>query len=218
MEERPKLIIYGAGQVGGEFACRYKDLGTYSKKYDLVGFIDDAKKGEAYGFPIKGTSNDLQKLLDEGIDHIFISLLFDPVKRLEKFLELKDKGFKFPSLTNFPLDEDRYFSEYAKIGEGVLIHESAKFIGIDFIIGDYSVISAHTVIETSTIGRGVLIQPGAKVGYGSKIGDASVMYFDSVCVPGTKIGTGCAINTKGIAHRDVPDGKIIKTYDHIRKK
>jgi acetyltransferase-like isoleucine patch superfamily enzyme len=216
--ERPKLIIYGAGQVGGEFASRYRDLGTYSKKYDLVGFIDDAKTGEACGFPIKGTSKDLQKILDEGVDHVFISLLFDPIKRLEKFFELKTMGFKFPSLTNFPLEEDRYFSQDAKIGEGVLIHKSAEFIGVDFTIGDYSVISAQTVIEKSIIGKGVLIQPGVKVGHGSVIGDATVMYMDSRCVPDTIIGKKCRINIGAIAHRNVPDGKTIGTYDKLRGK
>lgn len=231
MEEKQNLLIYGAGDVGGRFAAEYRDLGKNKEKFNLIGFIDDApNKKEVCGFPVVGKSEDLPKFLDKGIDNIVISLLLEPKKRLDICMKLDEMGFKFPSII------DAYLPKEAKIGKGVYIHESAVFIGYNFEIGDFSVISAGvqagvdiqkidgrevivkktTAIERSKIGKGVLISPGVCIGYNSEIGDATVMYINSMCAPNTKIGKGCYINMGAIAHGNVPDGKIVKTYNWIR--
>jgi acetyltransferase-like isoleucine patch superfamily enzyme len=212
MDERKKLLIYGAGDMAGQFISEYDVLRKYSDEYDLVGLIDDKKTGAVNGIPIKGTGKDLPDLLNEGIDNILIFLLFNPVKRLDLCFKIKEMGYNFPSLIN------TYIPTQAKIGEGVYVHKSADFLGVNFEIGDFSIISAQTVIERSKIGKGVLIQPGAKVLYDSTIGDGTVMNANSICVPNTTIGKGCTININAIAHHNVADGKTIRTYDKLRGK
>ena len=198
---KPKLVIYGAGDNGGRFAFEYRELKKYPD-FELVGFVDDFKRGEFAGFPILGTGKDLPHLKDNGIDQIMVSLFKDPVSRLEKCLEIEDMGFDFPSITP-PVPEETY------LGKGVFIHKTAVLLGLDIHLGDFSVLGPHTTVEGRTrIGKGVILAPYAFVGHDSTIGDATFLYPRSSCLPGKIIGKACKVYPHVLVHKDLADGKV----------
>jgi acetyltransferase-like isoleucine patch superfamily enzyme len=230
--KREPLLLYGAGDITARFIADYKHKGRHAERFTIAGIIDDYKTGELLGIPILGKKDILPELLDKGINNIALTILFDPSKRLDACYALEQMGYNFPSIINADLPQG------IKIGKGVYIHEKAELLGYNMEIGDFSVIGAGvqtgvdvefinkhnvivkelTVVERSKIGKGVLISPGVVVGYDSEIGDATVMYPNSMCVPHTKIGKRCTINMGAIAHRIVPDDKTVGTYNWVRNQ
>jgi UDP-3-O-[3-hydroxymyristoyl] glucosamine N-acyltransferase len=206
--DKPKLIIYGASELGGRFAIDYADLGKNRDKFELVGFVDDYKKGSICKFPILGNSKDLPSILSSGIDHILISLLLEPGKRLDICRQVDNIGFKLPSILESELPEG------SSIGKGVYVHDSAKISG-KVSIGDFSIISAYAHLDNSKIGDGVIMSPGSKVSRNSQIGDATVLYMNAFIPESTSIGKNCIINTNAFVHKNLNSGKI-KTYDALR--
>lgn len=201
-DPRPKLVFYGAGANASEVVIKYRK-NKVLQDYNLIGFIDDRKTEEVLGLPILGTRQDLKKLKDEkGIDNIMISLLTDPVRRLQVCLEIEEMGFKFPSC--YPSHFDR---PYVKIGKGVYIHETSQLIGCNIDIGDFSVFSVYTLIEENAkIGKGVILQPYTFIGIGTEIGDATVFNAKSSCLPiNHKVGKECWIGPHVIVHKDLAD-------------
>lgn len=197
---KPKLIIYGAGDNGGRFACEYRDIGKYSA-FDLVGFIDDFKNGSVAGFPILGSKERLPQLKEEGIDNIVVSLVTDPIKRLETCLELEEMGFKFPSF--YP-----YLPKEMVIGKGVFMYDNVTLLGIHQEIGDFSIIGPYVTLEGETkIGKGVILSPYTFIGHGSEIGDATVFYPKSSCLLHIKVGKNCVIFPNKIVHKNLEDNK-----------
>lgn len=200
---KPKLIIYGAGDNGGRFVCEYRDLHKHNQ-YDLVGFIDDFKKGELAGFPILGKGEDLKQLKEKGIDNILVYLYTDPIMRLEKCLELEKLGFKFPSF-------HPYIPKEIQMGKGVCIHDNSVLLGFDQHIGDFSVINPYVTLEgRTTLGKGVLLSPHVFIGHGSEIGDGTVFYPGSYCLPKIKIGNKCKIWPHALVHKDVASETQVK--------
>jgi FlaA1/EpsC-like NDP-sugar epimerase len=147
---KPRVVIYGAGQMAGLFAYRHSREG-FHWELDLAGFVDDHATGEIAGFPILGKSEDLERLKEErGIDSVIMFAVKDPIWRLEKCLELAEKGSNFPSLV------DCYVAPEVKIGQGVIIDEKACFLGYSAKIEDFAMIGPYAVVEgDSHLGRGV---------------------------------------------------------------
>lgn len=203
-----KLIVYGAGYNGEIIADEYMRHNRAFLDYQLVGFIDDTKNGDCLGFPILGGKETLPDLLDDGIDHIMVTLLSNPVKRLETCLKLEEMGFQFPSYCpNLPKQILPNLPAPVTVGKGVLIDDTAKFLGYNITLGDFCMVSHLATIESgSTLGKGVIIHPYAFVGYDSRIGDSSVLYTRSTCLPQTKIGKNCVIGTHVVAKNTLQDG------------
>lgn len=202
---KPKWVIYGAGDNGGKIAYEHRNLGKYNH-LDLVGFLDDRKKGEFVGLPILGGKKDLKSILNEGIDHVLVTTLEDSKNRLERCLEMEEMGYKFPSFHG-------YLPPETKVGKGVFIYDNATLLGFDQEIDDFSIIGPYVTLEGRTkLGKGTVLCPYSFVGHNAEIGDATTMYPRSTCLPYTKIGKECKIGHHSIAHKEIKDGKTIRKY------
>jgi len=196
-----KLVIYGAGDNGGLLAHNHA-LSKVFRDYELVGFVDDEKKGRVQEFPILGTGRDLVRLKAEGIDSIAVTLLGDSVRRLELCLELERMGFEFPSI--YPQDMPREI----QIGKGVYMHDSVALLGYDQRIGDFSIVGPFVVIEGRTnIGRGVILRPYSFVGHCSTIGEATAVGVRASVMPDLTIGRRCVIGPHVLQRRDMKEGE-----------
>lgn len=165
-----KIVIYGAEDNGKKLAYEYRERKRLHN-FELVGFIDDFKRGYELDFPILGGKEILPKLKAEEVDNIVVFLFKNPRKRLDTCLELESMGFNFPSFIG------KDFPDVSSIGKGVYIHDNATFLGVDYKIGDFSVIGPYATIEgRTTIGKGCIICPYVFIGHNSEIGDASVIY------------------------------------------
>jgi len=197
---KSKLIIYGAGDIGGRFAVEWRDLGK-NGEFDLAGFVDDAKTGQFLGFPILGNRAALPRLLERGFDHVMVTMYGNAVLRLEICEELERLGFSFPSF-------HQYIPPETRVGKGVTVHESADLIGFDTVLEDFCVVGHHVAVEgRARVGRGTILCPFTFIGYGADIGEAAQFYPHSSCLPMVKVGKGCVINTHVFLREDLPDGE-----------
>lgn len=198
-----KFFIYGFGHNAKKFAWNYVH-NKFFNELEFVGFVDDAEKGEYLGFPILGDNKVFNNLKKRGINNVFVTLLKNPRRRLEKCLELENKGFKFPNFIQNNFSGEVNF-------KGVYIDETSKFLGVDFNLGDFSLIGPYSTIEgKSTLGKGAIVSPYSFVGYNSGIGDGSVLYPYAGIAPNKKIGKFCIIGPKVFQKQHLGDGKISK--------
>jgi len=198
---KKKLVVYGAGDNGGLVALKMRG-GDLWRDYDFTGFVDDHKTGKYAGFPIVGSREDFPRLKGEGVEAVVVTLLEDPIARLEACLELEDMGFDFPSVYTGSTREG------INIGNGVGVHNSAVLLGVDHRIGDFSVVGPFVTIEGRTeLGKGVILSPYTFVGYGSKIGDASVVYPRGSVMPNVKIGKNCVVGHHVLQNKHLSDGE-----------
>jgi len=195
------LIIYGAGDNGVRLALDIFE-GRKLTEYIVCGFVDDGKRGKVLGFDIVGGREHLDELLRKGIGNVVVSLVGNPVARLERCEELKRKGFKFPSVygTNVPSS--------ARVGEGVFVHETSAFLGYDQDVADYAVIGPNTTIEGRTlIGRGTIVCPHAFVGYSSSTGEACLLGIRSTLMPNLSIGDKSILGHHVLQHKNLASGE-----------
>ncbi|OGJ19052.1 hypothetical protein A3K73_04510 [Candidatus Pacearchaeota archaeon RBG_13_36_9] len=204
--ELPKLVVYGAGDNGREFAYRYKHEGL-NRECEFVGFVDD-HSGEGFlGYPVLGNSKDLPRLREGGVENIIVFLLEKPQTRLKICIELEKMGFKFPS------SKSPYNNTGVNIGKGVYIHPTATFLGIGGQdIGDFSVIGPYVTVEGGVkTGKGVILSPYVCVHKGVSIGDGSVFYSRAICFPRVKVGKNCIVAPHGIVRKYLRDNGKIKS-------
>ena len=181
------FVIYGAGPTGIQVAYEHRKTLKYFPKYNFAGFIDDKVKKAPYNLPVLGTSKILPDLLNQGICHIVVTLVTDPVKRLETCIELEEMGFEFPS--HYPT-----VPKEASLGKGVYVDETAQLVGYDWKIDDVSFVSIYSIIEHNVkIGKGVLIMPQCFIGRDSTIGDGTVILPQSYVSISTRIGKNCQV-------------------------
>lgn len=202
---KPKLIIYGAGDNGNKFAQDYRSLGR-KNHFNLIGFVDDYREGQFSGFPILGKKKDLPNLRKQGIENIIVTLFGNPVRRLETCLEIERMGYSFPSLHHDIPDK-------TKIGKGVYIHPTAVLLGFDQELGDFSVVGPYATIEGRIkTGKGVVFCPYTFIGHSSVIGDGTVFYPRSTCLPNTNIGKKCIVGPNALVRGKVDDHRSVLRY------
>ncbi|HME87281.1 MAG TPA: hypothetical protein VKE88_02615 [Candidatus Nanoarchaeia archaeon] len=196
---KQKLAIYGAGTIGSMLLTSpsYKE---HLKKFDVVGFIDDEKKGRYAGIEILGGAEKLPDLRKNGVENIIVGFSTNPIKRLDVCEHLEKLDFSFPSFTGeLPM--------YTKIGKGVYIDISATMLGTYQHIDDFCVIGSHTTIESEAmLKRGVIVSPHSFVGARSEVGEATVLLPYSGCKPETKIGKHCIVGPQVFLRKDVKNG------------
>lgn len=208
---KKEFVIYGARDIGVLIAHEHS-LNKILRDYSFGGFIDDLKQGKVNGYPIIGNRVDLSRLRKEGVDNIIVTMLDNPVKRLELCLELEKMGFDFPSIYNCNIPEE------TQIGKGVHMHDSVVLFG-NQKIGDHSTIGPYVLIEGRTnIGKGVFMRPQCFIGYGVQIGDATTINVKASIMPGLRIGKGCVIGPHVLQTKDLEDGQKNLRYNNFEIK
>lgn len=134
-----RIIIIGCGGHGKVIA----DIAV-KNGYKDISFIDDNTKGECIGFPVIGTTNDIESFCDGRTD--FIIGIGNNYTR-------------------------KFIAEKYDINWTTLIHPSAQ-IAINVSIGNGTVVMAGAVINTcASIGKHCIINTGSIVEHDNKLGD-----------------------------------------------
>lgn len=182
-----RTVIFGAGHNGAVVAWNNK-CGMY-KDVQIVGFIDDNKKGVWAGLPIIGESKDIENLRSaHNIDAILVTAIADPKSRLELCDKIRAMGYASPSLV--PL-----LPPWIEIGDGVYVDERAVLHGCNIKLGDYSIVGPGAYIEGDVeLGRGTIAMAHSFIAFGSKIGDASCVCQKAIVKPGCLVGRDCYIH------------------------
>lgn len=200
---KKKLIIIGAGSVGGHVAC---SLHEYTSRYNLIGFLDDDNSklgGEFVGFPVLGT-------IDSIVDYsptisIVIGIAFPTVK-FEIVEKLRGLGYNnFPSIVS----NVAWISKNTKIGEGCIIYPGAS-VNYNCSIEDFVVINMNCAIgHDCNIGEYASFAPGALTGGKTTFGRLSEMGIGAKTIQGITIGQKSIIGAGAVIIRDVPDNAVV---------
>lgn len=188
-----KLVIIGAGNVGGFIAYNLGEFGSY----ELLGFLDDdAQKIQktCYGYPVLGDCDYISQMLHVENLNVVIAISSPKTKSIvaEK---LKVFNLNFP---NF-IAKNAWLSKGVNLGKGVILYPGVSVnyettignfvimnmncaIGHNCEIHDYATLApgvnlgGFTTVEREVnIGIGVSTKQNIRLGAGSQIGGQSMI-------------------------------------------
>ena len=144
-----RLIIIGAGGHGKVIADNAMKNG-----YENICFVDDNAKGDIMGFPIIGTTADIERLNDENTDFI-IGVGNNAVRK-----EIAEKyDVNWASM----IHPSAQLAFNAKIGKGTVVMANAV-VNVCTTIGKHCIINTGAIIEhDNVIEDYVHISPGVKL-------------------------------------------------------
>lgn len=189
-----RLIIIGAGGHGKVIADNALRNG-----YENICFIDDHLKGNVIGFPVIGTSEDIECLNDGKTDFI-IGIGNNAIRKsiAEKY-NVNWVSIVHPS-AQIAFD--------VKIGKGTVVMPNAV-INVSSTVGEHCIINTGAIVEHDNVIKNyVHISPGAALGGTVQVGEethigigATVKNNIEIC-PNCTIGAG-AVVVKAIVEKGI---------------
>ncbi|AWA28627.1 hypothetical protein HYN48_00205 [Flavobacterium magnum] len=151
---KEKLIIIGAGNIGGFISYNIDSFGDY----EVLGFLDDntEKIGkQLYGNPVLGPIDSIDEYIGGQPLSVVVAIANPKIKnKIINFL--KPKNTRFP---NF-ISPDVWLSKEVTIGEGVILYPGVC-INYESIVGDFVVMNMNCSIgHNCTIEFGCTLAPG----------------------------------------------------------
>ncbi|WP_314347418.1 acetyltransferase [Fusobacterium massiliense] len=177
---KKKLILIGAGG----YAKSVIDSLDFDK-YEIVGFIDDIKKGEHLGYKILGSS--LDNFNSE--NYFFFVCIGDNEKRTIWYNKILEKDLEIINI----IDKSAIVSKNIRIGKGIFI-------------GKLAIVNSDV-----TLGNNIIINTKALLEHGTSVGDNSNVSTNTAVNGDTKIGKGCFIGSSSVLNGQliIGDGAII---------
>lgn len=175
-----KVLILGAGGLGKAIHEAFISRGDY----EVVGFLDDEKRGTFCDLPILGSIRDAASIAEKNkASHAIVALGFHyQAQRHEIFSKLSAARLKFANA----IHGDAKLARDVKLGSGIFIGMNVC-INAGTSVGDNTVVWTGAVIEhDNKIGKNVFIATGAMtagyveiednvfVGMGAKIAKAHI--------------------------------------------
>lgn len=190
------IILVGSG--GHAKSC--VDVIEKQKKYKIIGFIDNFKKGNFLNYKILGSDKILKKIFNK-TKYAFVTIghLNNPKKRTIIYKKLKLIGFKLPVIKS----PHSVISNYSKIGEGSIVMHGA-ILNAGSKIGRNCILNSLSLIEHDvTIGDFSHVSTNAVVNGDVKIG--SNCFLGSCCVikQGIKIRSNSFIKSNQLVKSDL---------------
>ncbi|MBF0385759.1 MAG: acetyltransferase [Candidatus Omnitrophica bacterium] len=203
------MYIFGAGGHGKVVL----DI-LLSKKETVIGFIDDnpAKKGkEVNGYKVFGDFNFIAKkkgvLLALGIG--------DNQIRERIYTRALEAGIKIVEA----IHDKAVVSEYAKIGEGVVIMPGAVVNSSARLEEGVVVNTGSTVDHDCLLKRFCHIWPGAHLAGTVTVGEFSYVGTGASVIPNLKIGRNTTVGAGAVVIKDIPDNvTVVGVPACIKKK
>lgn len=198
-----KLVVWGASGHAAVVA----DVIRCQGQYEIAGFLDDLspqRKGSRFcEAPVLGTREDLDALLQAGVDYLIPG--FGNCEARMRVSELaRRKGFKIataihPSAT---VASGVEMGDGSVVIAGAVINTCAR-IGGNVIVNTCASVDHHCVLED-----GVHIAPGARLAGSVRVGRAAWIGIGAVVVDGVRVGPGAVVGAGAVVVRDVPEGVV----------
>lgn len=188
---KEKIILVGAGgHAKSVIDC------IDSGKFEVVGFIDDNKKGAHCGFPVIG--NKLEDIVEYQKYKYFVTI-GDIAPRKRWYEKLKKHNLKTVNI----IDKTAIISPSAKIGSGNFIGKFA-IINADSVIGDDNVINTRALIEHEcVVGSHTHLSTNSVINGNVIINDCVFLGSCAVCIGQLTIGESTTIGAGSVVIKDV---------------
>ena len=196
-----KLVIIGASGFGREVLWTIEDCNKQSKKYEILGFIDDDESlwGKVIDeYPVLGGLEWFSTESKENIECV-IGISDSKVRR-----KIVEKLAKQKIIFSIIIHPSVIYSKSVSIGQGTII-QAGSILTIDIQIGDHVHVNIDSTIgHDSTIGDFVTINPGVNINGNTTIGNDTFVGTGTVMNQKLKIGNNSIIGAGTVLLEDVP--------------
>jgi acetyltransferase EpsM len=204
-----KLIILGGRGVGMWAASIANDIGTYN----VLGYLNDVvpigqKVGLYKGYNVLGTSNDVDKFIEDKDVYFFIG-----------FFGLQNEEAIYKKIINLNIPTDRLATlihptayvpkEYCSIGNGVLIAPLARVCPDSMIEDNCILMSGSLIGHDSTMKRFAHLAADCIVGGNVTVGFGAHVGTNATIRENVNVGNFSLIGSGSVVLKDVPENSIV---------
>ena len=196
-----KIVVIGAGGFGREVIWTLNDCNKNSKKYEILGYIDNnsslhGKKIDNY--PVLGG---LDWFLEENKDVYCIIAIGDSKTRYDIFRKLESKKIKFATI----IHPSVISSKFVEIGEGTII-QAGSIITPDTKIGNHVHINMDcSIAHDCDVKDFVTISPGVHINGNNVIGKGSFFGTGAVTIEKITVGEWSVVGAGTVLVKNVPE-------------
>lgn len=193
---KSKLLIIGAGNVGGFLSYNIDEFGSY----DILGFLDDDQEKhntKLYGKQVLGGIDKISELSQ--IENVSVAIgISSPKARYAMAKKLSNLNLQFP---NF-ISKNVWISKHVEFGKGNIIYPGVSInyesrfgdfiiMNMNCAVGHNAVIESYTTLapgvnlggythieQKVNVGIGVSTRQFIRVGHSSVIGGQSMLVKD----------------------------------------
>ena len=193
-----KLVILGGSNAFWEIYELIKDINLVSKKFEIIGVLDDNPILHGVKYDNIKVNGSLDKAIDFDDDVMFVFAVGSYSSRLERAVILKRLNIQKDRFVTLIHPSVKIFSN-SIIKNGCIVHYGTVIFN-HTVINDFSVISANCVIASnnylgkgSMFGSNVLTTRGVKIGAFCNIGSSTNISENIEIEPGVQIGMGSLV-------------------------
>lgn len=198
-----KVIILGAGNVGG-FIAWNKDL--FDLKIDIQGFLDDDDKkigGEAFGYPVLGKIDSIKDYDNRKMGVVIA--INKPSIRSQVAEKVKELNFSTPAL----ISRNAWVSNGVTIGDGSIIYPGCSINYNCFIEGHVIMNMNCALGHDCTIGTCSSLAPGVNLGGFTQIGKRVDVGIGAATKQNVSIGKGSILGGQSMVTKDVEEDETV---------
>ena len=210
-----KIVIIGAGGFGCEVLWTIDDCNKHSKKFEVLGFVDDntkLKNSLVKNLPVLG---DVEWLLSSNEKNLGCIIAIGDCEKKKKIIKRLEEHQKF----NFPniINPSAHLANDIKLGVGIVIQQGTV-ISVDTKIGNHVFINYNcTIGHNCQINDFVTLSPGVQLNGGCEVKEEVYIGSGAVTKDDVKIGRGSIIGSGSIIGKDIPEKSVYYAASGILK-
>ena len=186
-----RLVIIGAGGHGKGIADSALKNG-----YETICFIDDSEVGDVIGFPIIGTSDDIENLNDGKTDFI----IGIGVNAIRKSIA-EQHNVNWVSVVH----PSAQIAFDAKIGKGSVVMANAV-VNVSAMVGEHCIVNTGAIVEhDNVIENYVHISPNVALGGTVRIGSLTHVGIGATVKNNTEICSDCTIGAGAVVVKNIKE-------------
>lgn len=195
-------MIVGAGGFGREVLWTITDSNKISKKFQILGFVDDNKQLKGKIINKATVLGNVDWLVSKSHRDIECIVAIGDCKIRKKIVDkLTSENFKFATVVH----PTAICSEFAEIGNGTVI-QAGSIVSIDVKIGNHSYLNyGCTIGHDSKIGNYVTLSPGVHISGTNIINDGVFVGTGTVTKQNISIGKWSFIGGGTVVGKSIPD-------------
>jgi sugar O-acyltransferase (sialic acid O-acetyltransferase NeuD family) len=210
-----KIVIFGAGGFGREVLWTLLDCNRISKKYDILGFIDNNKELQNKMIHNKKVLGDKEWFSSRSAKNVKCVIAIGGGKAKKRIAEdLESRGVEFTTI----IHPSVIMSESVKIGKGTII-QPGSVITVDVTIGNHCRIDTNcTIAHDARINDYVDLSPGVHINGNNLIGTGTFVGSGTVTREKIVIGEWSIIGAGTVLISNVPDRSLFVGVPGKQKK
>lgn len=200
-----KLLIIGAGNVGGYISYNVAEFGDY----EIIGFLDDDPKKQGltiYGYSVLGTIQNIDQFVSAETLYIAVGIAEPTVKKKIISILENNKKIEFPNL----IAENAWISNKVDLGKGLIIYPGVS-VNYETYIGDFVIMNMNCAIgHNCIISKYSTLAPGVNLGGFTKIDEGVNLGIGVSTRQSVSIGKNTTVGGQAMVIKDVPANSKVK--------